>query len=224
MSNRYYVNQFIKNTERQPVMLVGSFEVTDVGAFASRTIGGVAITANRMGADGNSITVAYTGGGTAGAEVVTVSGTAISVQIESGVSTITQVRTAINASVAAAALVTASGTSATTVATQTALPLQNGDDTDFTQVGGESYMELFQSGTGLFEIQLADSYPNLVGASIMLQRESGAVDLNSQLAVVTPEDELISFRMLAGATETNLAVSDIVYIQLMLRNSSNPSS
>lgn len=88
---------------------------------AAQTKGGVTITAvSGLGASGNSITLAYTGGATAGAEVVTVVGNAISVQIENGVSTITQVRTAINASPAAAALVLATGTSATVVATATA--------------------------------------------------------------------------------------------------------
>lgn len=51
------------------------------------------------------ISIAYTGSGTAGSEVVTVTGSAISVQIESGVSTISQIKTAILASAAAAALV-----------------------------------------------------------------------------------------------------------------------
>lgn len=87
---------------------------------AAATVGGVTYTAVAgQGAGGNSITIAYTTGGTAGAEVITVTGTAISVQIQSGTSTITQVRTAVNASVAAAALVTATGTSATTVSAPT---------------------------------------------------------------------------------------------------------
>lgn len=94
---------------------------------ATLTKGGVTYTAvANLGASGNNITVAYTGGGTAGSEVVTVTGTAISVQIQSGTSTITQVRTAVNASAAAAALVTATGTSATTVSSATASSLSGG--------------------------------------------------------------------------------------------------
>lgn len=49
--------------------------------------------------------ITYTGGGTAGSEVVTVSGNDISVQIQSGVSTADQVKNAVNASVAASAIV-----------------------------------------------------------------------------------------------------------------------
>lgn len=83
---------------------------------ASQTKGGVTITSvANAGSAGNNTTLAYTTGAVAGSEVVTVVGQAISVQIESEVSTITQVRTAINARAAAAALVTATGTSATDV-------------------------------------------------------------------------------------------------------------
>lgn len=73
------------------------------------------------------VTVAYTGGGTAGAEVVTVVGSAISVQIQSGVSTATQVRTAVLASVAASALVdcVVSGTAATAQTTVAATTLSD---------------------------------------------------------------------------------------------------
>lgn len=53
------------------------------------------------------ITIAYVTGGTAGAEVVTVTGAVISVAIESGVSTATQVKAAIDASGAATALLSA---------------------------------------------------------------------------------------------------------------------
>lgn len=88
--------------------------------------GGVTYTAVATDNTGNLISVAYTGGATAGAEVVTVVGNAISVQIEGGVSTITQVRTAVNAKAEAAALVTATGTSATVVAVAAATFLTGG--------------------------------------------------------------------------------------------------
>jgi hypothetical protein len=94
---------------------------------ATGTIGGVTYTAVAgQGVNGNSITIAYTSGGTAGAEVVTAVGLAISVQIASGTSTVTQVRTAVNASAAASALVSATGTSASTVSTTSATNLSGG--------------------------------------------------------------------------------------------------
>lgn len=60
------------------------------------------------GTAGNLITIAYTTGGTAGEEVVSVSGNAISVQIASGVSTAKQIADAVNNNGAASALVVAS--------------------------------------------------------------------------------------------------------------------
>lgn len=50
--------------------------------------------------DNNSYTMEYTPGATAGSEVVTISGNAIEVQIESGVSTATQIKTALDGNAA----------------------------------------------------------------------------------------------------------------------------
>ena len=69
------------------------------------TIQDLTFTADSAGEAGNAITIEYTSGGTAGSEVVGVNGSAISVQIESGVSTATQIKTAIDGSGPAAALV-----------------------------------------------------------------------------------------------------------------------
>lgn len=56
--------------------------------------------------NGTNISIAYTGGGTAGSEVVTTVSTAISVQIQNGVSTAAQIKSAIDNHNAARALVT----------------------------------------------------------------------------------------------------------------------
>jgi hypothetical protein len=61
--------------------------------------------ADTAGAAGNAITISYVTGGTAGAEAVNVTGTDIEVEIEEGVSTAAQIKTAIEADVGAAALV-----------------------------------------------------------------------------------------------------------------------
>lgn len=58
------------------------------------------------GAGGNSITINYNTGGTAGAETVGVVGSAITVTMEDGVSTAAQIAAAVDAETAAAALVT----------------------------------------------------------------------------------------------------------------------
>lgn len=85
-------------------------EVTLAGgaaaAAASVTIDDcMVLTADTAGVAGNSITFRMTAGATAGSEAVSVSTNAISVQIADGVSTYAQVKTAIEASGAAAALV-----------------------------------------------------------------------------------------------------------------------
>ena len=75
----------------------------------------------------SAITVTYIGGGTAGSEVVTVNNTTqITVQIQSGVSTGIQVTTAVNNSVAAAALVTVSGGPSIPQVVMSATPLSGG--------------------------------------------------------------------------------------------------
>lgn len=98
------------------------------GVNASLTTQGVTLTAKPgQGVNGNNITIAFTSGATAGSEVVTVTGQAVSVQVQSGVSTVTQVVTAINLSSSPGSYyVTASGSSASTVATAAALNLAGG--------------------------------------------------------------------------------------------------
>ena len=68
-------------------------------------IADLSFTAKTGGAAGNNISIKYTSGATAGAEVVTVIGSAITVQVEDTVTTAAQVETAIKASAAASALV-----------------------------------------------------------------------------------------------------------------------
>lgn len=82
---------------------------------AAVTIQDLTFTADAAGAAGNSITIQYTTGGTAGSEAVSVIGSAISVQIQTGVSTATQVKAAVDGFPAAAALVdtSISGTGST---------------------------------------------------------------------------------------------------------------
>lgn len=79
-----------------------------------------------LGSAGNNITIQYANTAVAGSETVTVTGNAIVVGIQSGVSTRTQVATAINASLAALALVSVSGSSASAATTVAATPLAGG--------------------------------------------------------------------------------------------------
>lgn len=114
-----------------------SDSITGLETNASLVVQDLTYTAVATGFDGNDISLAYTGGGTAGAEVVTVNGNAISVQIQSGVSTATQIETAINASGPATVLVSVavSGTGSDPQVTAAAQFLTGGHDTTRLRVG-----------------------------------------------------------------------------------------
>ena len=75
----------------------------------------ITYTSVSTGSAGQQVSIAYTINGTAGSEVVTVTGNAISIKIQSGVSTATQVKTAYDLVAAAVALTTCaiSGTAGT---------------------------------------------------------------------------------------------------------------
>lgn len=94
-------------------------------AAAVKILQDLTFTAPATGVGGNAVSITYTIGATAGAEVVTVSGSAITVQIQNGVSTATQIRTAFIAVAGAVALstCTVSGTGGTAQKTVNALPM-----------------------------------------------------------------------------------------------------
>lgn len=83
-----------------------TYGVTPASVKAFLVVQDITYTALKGGTQGNSITIQYANTATAGAETVTVTGNAILVGIQSGVSTATQVNTAIGASAAALLLIT----------------------------------------------------------------------------------------------------------------------
>lgn len=220
MANRY-LKQFMYSPEIMPVMLLGAITQSgSAGVNASLVSNGITWRAVRMGTGGNSITVAVVAGGTAGSEVVTVSSSAISVQVESGVSTRNQVVAAVQASAAASALVSISASSGGTAASLlAATALASGAATSFSSTLKNA--SVVQIDTGLYEIQLQDKYTSLLSINISLQK-AAATDLITQIqSVDVSSNKLIVFRVQAAATNTNLASGDIMYLNLVLRNSSN---
>lgn len=84
-------------------------------AAATVTVNGITITSKTNDATQNGLTFTLTPGATAGAEVVTVDGSGnVSVQIQSGTSTRTQIKTALDAAVPFSTLYTSSVTSGAT--------------------------------------------------------------------------------------------------------------
>lgn len=102
--------------------------------FSTVTIGDLTFTAIEPGVEGNSISITLEDTGSAGSEVVTVVGSAISVSMDAGVSTATQIKTAIDGDADAAALVSiviASGQEAVAQAAASLTNLADGSGTGY---------------------------------------------------------------------------------------------
>lgn len=95
---------------------------------ASKIIQDLTYTADAKGSAGNAINITYVTGGAAGSEVVSVSTNDITVTIEDGVSTATQIKAALDGDGSAAALVdiSVSGTGTNTQDVQAATNLEGG--------------------------------------------------------------------------------------------------
>lgn len=215
MANRW-MTQFIKTflKEHKKILLEA---VLQQAVKATKVTQGITLTAVLFGTSGNSITIAFTGGGTAGAEVVTVSGNAISVQIQSGVSTVTQVRTAINASGAAAALVAATGTSSSTVSTASAVSLTGGID-GVASFYGPGIASCVRSGVGEYTLVFQDKYVKFMGARFQLLAAT-AVDLVPQIKSFTASTKTLVLNLNAGATPTEVAAAATLYMEADFRDS-----
>lgn len=114
------------------VLLTSQWDKDDVNATkATHVDGGLTFTAKEAGSGGNDISITLTGGGTAGAEVVTVVDKAIEIQIESGVSTNNQIKAAVDADDDAMelldAVTVAGGTGSTAQTTASEANLSGGD-------------------------------------------------------------------------------------------------
>ncbi len=120
------------------------------GVAALLAVQDITYTAATRGVAGNSITITYTGGAVAGAEVVTVVGTAISVQIQSGVSTATQVKAAVDASGPAGIVIaTITGTPGTAQVTAVSAPLATGVNSNVNTVADTITITANGYATGL---------------------------------------------------------------------------
>lgn len=219
MSNRLYRSQFMYSFFKQPVVLAGYADlVAPTKAFLVNQ--GVTLTAVQYGVGGESITYAITGGAVAGAEVVTVVGNAISIQIESGVSSITDVQAALAGSVPASALVVATGAGAAVVnAPLAATPLAGSVEgvSSFYAPGVEN---VYQTALGEFTLSLQDKYPRLINASYELQA-AVAIDLVPQQS---SEDVSVSkdivMAVLSAGVKTEIAAATRVYFSYLFNNSS----
>lgn len=144
------------------------------------------------------INVLYVGGGTAGSEIVSVSGLTISIQIESGVSTATQIKAAFDAAPAATLLgsVVVSGTGSNTQTTVSATFLNYSRRTITTYTVGTGNMIL--SSALPFAPAIGDVYeiqPNNVARIVSFWN-------NKQVTLISISAEV---RLSSGGTKVQIA-------------------
>lgn len=132
------VNPTVANVKQATGINISMDNVTVYpGVVASVVIQDITISADLPSSAGNAATIEFTPGGTAGAEVVTVMGLATSVQIQSGVSTATQIVAALagnfNFNINFNAVV--SGVGSNPQVTQAATNLAGGEDVGTKRAG-----------------------------------------------------------------------------------------
>jgi hypothetical protein len=175
---------------------------TPVDTQATRIVQDLTYLSKLIGELGNDISIAYIGGGTAGSEVVTVTDEVIEVEIESGVSTASQIKDAIEASVEANALVevVVSGTGSTAQVSAGAVNLQGGISRPF--LTARFINESLSGSPGTTESQQirADRQPS---GQVVTSLEVGG-ELGFELAKENVIDRLIAAAMLSEWSEQAL--------------------
>lgn len=218
MANRYW-RQFFYSFTNQLVGLHGSASLV-VPVQASVVSQGVTYTAVPLGALGNGITVTVVGGGTAGAEVVTVVGTAVQIQVENGVSTRTQLKTAWDASAAALALATTSVVSGATTVTATAVVTLASGVSGVASISMKGVDSITRTAAGTFSMVLSDTYYGGLESIHITLIKAAAQDLVAQVVSQDVSGTgIIIFKLLTGATPTDVLAAASLSISMRLNNS-----
>jgi len=185
--------------------------------FIQGSVGRLTFTADVPGTTGNSITVELASGGTAGSEAVTVVGNDIEVAIETGVSTAAQIKTALDNSVAAAALINTVVTTAGVMETAAAVTLAGGTDGSLTPLvptsiaasNGtviEKFTQYFGANSGHPSLTLTSFHED----AIKIQAGGCKVSSLSLDSFETGQIPSFSFGIQGQSYEETLAVSGLV--------------
>lgn len=156
------------------------------------------ITYTSTNANRGFISITYTGGGTAGSEVVTVSGLNISIQIENGVSTATQIKAAFDGSSSAVALAAATisgvGSNTQTIVSATFLAAARRTITSYTVSTGNMIL----SSALPFAPAIGDTYEVQPNTAVRV------VDFwnNKQITLISVAAEV---KLSSGGTKIQLA-------------------
>lgn len=185
---------------------------------ATLTFQGMSFVAVAFGTSGNGITMEFTPGATKGAEVVTVVGSAISIQIDDGVSDFDDIAAAILGSAPASALVTTSSSGATTVEV-------DGPDSFTGGINGvagfsiDGVSSVTQSGVGELTIILSDAWYGLQECDFQIMSAT-AQDLIPQIKSVNLTTKTIVLNLLAAAVPTDPTSACTIYMMSKFKNSS----
>lgn len=224
MANRNFSSQFQFSFEKQVVNLPCKITLTSNGARATLVNQAITYSAVAFGAAGNAVTIALLDPGLPSQALsVTVSGSAISVHLATDggsliTSTATDVVAAIQASAAASALVTVSGSGLTALVALAATHLAGGLDAVFTNNMLIPFLTPYQVNETSYGLLLADKYYALISCQMMLMPAIAADLILQLISEDVASSKVIQFHALAGATPTLLSAGDSVYIDLLLRN------
>lgn len=218
MANRLF-KQFFYSFTSNLVGLHGSASLVQP-VLSAVTAQGVTYTAKALGKDGDDIEITLVDGATAGAEVVTVAGKSITVQIEDGVTTQTQLKAAIDGNANAAALVSVAVASGATAVDEAAAVTTSGGVDGVSAFDMKGVQSIKHTGTGEYTVVLEDKYVALESIQLQLQAASAADLVPQMISEDVDGTKEIKFRLNAGATPTNPSAAAKVYLALRLRNSS----
>lgn len=213
-----YAQQFLGSLYRNLTGLHGSIGMVQQ-VKATLVTQGITLTAAQFGTVGNSVTFTVTGGATAGSETVSVSGNAISVRVESGVSTITQVATKLQASTAAVALAVTTSTGTAAVSTATVLPLAGGIDGVVSQniIGVDSVV---QSGVGELTLTLSRAWPSHLWTKCQILKAVPQDLIPQVISSNLLTTKITKINLLTGATPTDPTAAMTLYVGIWFRDSS----
>jgi hypothetical protein len=220
MASRLF-KQFFYTLFNMPVLLAGS-AVWNNEVAASLVLQDLTYTADNAGENGNDISIEYTGGAVAGAEVVTVVGNAISVQIADGVSTATQIKTAVDASVAAATLVgvAVSGTGTNAQSITVATSLAGGENNEWQSLDFKGVSSIGVNGVGDYTLELQDKYQKLLNFNMKLLSTTSQ-DRHAQLDDDSVSSSgILGVKLLAATTPTHPVDGTKAFFEILLSNSS----
>lgn len=211
-----YFEQFSGSLVKKLTHIVGRFLFTQEVA-ASVAIQDLTYTAFVPGDAGNLISIEYIAGGTAGAEGVVVTGNKITVQIEDGVSTASEVKTAIENDTDADALVvvTVTGVGGDAQDVEAETFLTGGVDLALEKIEAPGF-DLVRTDEGEFKAILEDNYASVLFAKLELNSPSNQ-DLLTQVADIQGRE--IDFRVLDTGSEDDPVTGSELLVKLILRNS-----